>query len=391
MTFPSHDPVWREVAEFIDHRYRTGDRIVANDIFWSRWDDIFRYAHLHVEPEASYDWVVIHKGELTRFPIEFLDSLQVRYRPVLANAVFVVWAAGQDLEPVVDDPHLTSFFGLVELRRAQPFEPQSVEGDLVPGRIFKFGSLDKASVRDRMDRFYEKGDYAYATLRDRVFVAELDRWLAIMGKGLDEADILDVGCGKGRVARVISRYRSLMEVDISPVAIAAVQKAGGSDSRRRAAVMDAESLEFKEHSFDAVTFIETAEHVHDLRAALSEAVRVLRPGGVLIMNSANSNSLHQRVIRKLGLPYCRTNYHHIHEPSWNETRSLLKDADCDIEQAEGIFLFPYWGVPGVDHSLRTINDNDPEIVETLRVLGERAGPELAYCFILRARKAGPAR
>jgi hypothetical protein len=43
-------------------------------------------------------------------------------------------------------------------------------------------------------------------------------------------------------------------------------------------------------------------------------------------------------------------------------------------------------VPNVDQHVRALTDNDPEIVEALRVLGERAGPELAYCAIVRARR-----
>jgi len=46
---------------------------------------------------------------------------------------------------------------------------------------------------------------------------------------------------------------------------------------------NAEQLPFATHTFDCVTFLEALEFVSDSRAALRECVRVLKPGGVLLV------------------------------------------------------------------------------------------------------------
>ncbi len=248
--------------------------------------------------------------------------------------------------------------------------------------------MSKADLAAAMDRFFSAGGYQFTTPRDKAYYAEIDRRLRAFWPGLENGDILDIACGDGRVARAVPAFGNLVETDLSRAAVALAAHAGRDNPRRTARVMDAEAIEFPEASFDAVTFIEGAEHVHDLAAAISEAARVLRPGGVFIMTAANADSLHQRVNFKLGYPYFKTNNQHIHEYPWPRVRAIVEAAGLEIECAEGIFLFPYWGIPGVDHHVRDVMDNDAELVEAMRVLGERAGPDFAYCVILRARKGG---
>lgn len=388
MSFPYHDGNWRSVADFILAHRRETDRILANDIFWWRFDEIFRYSNLHLDPAQDYDWVVVHKGELGRFPVEFLERLTANYLPVFANPVFVLWTRRDDIPPLGAHPDLSAFDGLIEEPKAQAFQPLKDDGIVlpIPRRIGKFETLNKVQLAEVMDRFFAAGGYVYETLRDQVFYAEIDRWLKTLWNGLEDADALDVACGNGRVASVVVNFRSFVETDLSPVAVDLARAAGAGDPRRRAEIMDAETLDFPDATFDAVTFIEGAEHVHDFERAISEAVRVLRPGGRFILNAANGDSLHQRINSKLGYPYFRTNYQHICELSWARTKSILESAGLAIERAEGIFLYPYWGVPGVDQYVRRLMDHDPEMVEIMRSLGEKAGPGLAYCAIARARK-----
>jgi SAM-dependent methyltransferase len=48
---------------------------------------------------------------------------------------------------------------------------------------------------------------------------------------------------------------------------------------------DATQLPFSDHAFDAVTCLEALEFVRDSRATLTEMVRVLRPGGILLISN----------------------------------------------------------------------------------------------------------
>lgn len=59
--------------------------------------------------------------------------------------------------------------------------------------------------------------------------------------------------------------------------------------RRRAAFVNgsAEQLPFRDQSQDAVTFLDVLEHVPEDEKAISEALRVLRPGGDLLLSAPN--------------------------------------------------------------------------------------------------------
>jgi 2-polyprenyl-3-methyl-5-hydroxy-6-metoxy-1,4-benzoquinol methylase len=107
--------------------------------------------------------------------------------------------------------------------------------------------------------------------------------------------------------------------------------------------MDAHSLCSADGSFDIVLFIDAIEHVKDAYKVVSEISRVLRPGGQVLLTVANRDSVNQVLTRKLGYREFVTNYQHIREFSFAETRNLLGSHHLEIEQSRGIFLYPYWG------------------------------------------------
>jgi len=65
---------------------------------------------------------------------------------------------------------------------------------------------------------------------------------------------------------------------------------------------DASKLPFPDESFDAITMVETFEHIYldDRPAALAECRRVLRPGGVLVLSTPNHASIVERFKRFTG-------------------------------------------------------------------------------------------
>lgn len=100
----------------------------------------------------------------------------------------------------------------------------------------------------------------------------------------DTRVVLDLACGTGDLAEALAAAfpdASVTGVDASPRMIAAAQaRHGGSRPRLRFDVGDAMRLSVPDASVDLITAGYCYRNVPDWRAALREAARVLRPGGV---------------------------------------------------------------------------------------------------------------
>jgi ubiquinone/menaquinone biosynthesis C-methylase UbiE len=109
----------------------------------------------------------------------------------------------------------------------------------------------------------------------------------VAGLGRVEA-ALDLGCGDGRLSANLGAAQ-LTLADVSAVAL------GRARSRLPAArVVELEPdapLPLADSSFDLVLCAETIEHVRDVQLFLSEARRVLRPGGELALTTPVSRAL----------------------------------------------------------------------------------------------------
>ncbi|HLN26454.1 MAG TPA: class I SAM-dependent methyltransferase [Gemmataceae bacterium] len=94
---------------------------------------------------------------------------------------------------------------------------------------------------------------------------------------------LDVGCGVGSAARAIAEREDLdvTGVDVDPAQIATAN-AGATRPNLRFVTMDATSLPFCDAEFHIVSTSMATHHIQKWELALSEMVRVLRPGGYLL-------------------------------------------------------------------------------------------------------------
>lgn len=93
---------------------------------------------------------------------------------------------------------------------------------------------------------------------------------------------LEIGCGEGRIARDLSALgHRVTATDITPRLVAAAKSAG---SAARYCVADAVNLPFTEGVFDRVIAYNVLMDVQDMPAAISEAARVLTPGGTLTIS-----------------------------------------------------------------------------------------------------------
>lgn len=100
-----------------------------------------------------------------------------------------------------------------------------------------------------------------------------------------EGDVLEIGCGGGAMAaRMLADDPDITVtgVDIDPAMVhATARRLRPYGQRGRAVRADCTDLPFDPASFDTVVTFLMLHHVGEWEAALAEAVRVLRPGGLL--------------------------------------------------------------------------------------------------------------
>jgi SAM-dependent methyltransferase len=103
--------------------------------------------------------------------------------------------------------------------------------------------------------------------------------------------LLDVGCGTGDLAGVFRR-RGWHACGIEPSPQAAGHARGAGVEVVTGTLADAP---WGEGSFDAIVFNHSLEHIDDPLEALSQAARLLRPGGLLAIAVPNFGSWHRRL------------------------------------------------------------------------------------------------
>jgi ubiquinone/menaquinone biosynthesis C-methylase UbiE len=120
-------------------------------------------------------------------------------------------------------------------------------------------------------------------------------------------DLLDVGCGHGRILKLLaSRARRVVGVDIDSdarrYARAEMLLAGIENSTLRKGNMYA--LPFPDAEFDTIILDEVLGNSEDPAAVLREARRLLRPGGRLLL-LATCEHADQAVMRQRFATWCK--------------------------------------------------------------------------------------
>jgi len=157
------------------------------------------------------------------------------------------------------------------------------------------------------------GFYLYATLRGKFAIwAELLDQLNLRG---DER-ILDLGCGRGAVLLMAAQHLTTGRAVGVDLWRSVDQSGNSSEATRRNAIAegvadrvelhtaDMTALPLEDDSFDVVV---SNWAIHNIRGhvgrekAISEAVRVLRPGGRLMISDLRATRQHQAQLAKLGM------------------------------------------------------------------------------------------
>jgi SAM-dependent methyltransferase len=179
--------------------------------------------------------------------------------------------------------------------------------------------------------------------------------------------VLDMGCGAGRHA--FELYRRGTDViafdqdahELSSVSdmFAAMRTAGEVPDGAEADVKqgDALALPFADGEFDRVVAAEVLEHIPDDEAAITELVRVLRPGGTMAVTVPRW--LPERICWALSEKYHEVEGGHVRIYTGTELVAKLERSGLRFDGKEHAHALhsPYWwlkcavGVENADHPL----------------------------------------
>ena len=96
--------------------------------------------------------------------------------------------------------------------------------------------------------------------------------------------VLDVGCGKGRFARVLRERHPLVSLVAFDLAEAMLQHVPAGMAACGGSMT---ALPFRSESFDCAYATESLEHAVDIEGAVAEICRVVRPGGRIVIIDKN--------------------------------------------------------------------------------------------------------
>jgi len=126
--------------------------------------------------------------------------------------------------------------------------------------------------------------------------------------------VLDVGCGSGWFSKkLIPRGMKVISMDISPENPVKALRAL-PDKNHAGLIADAYNIPLKENSVDCIIASEVLEHVPDPKSFITKLVRILKPGGKLIITTPYNEKTEYSICVHCNRPTPR--FAHLH--SFNE-------------------------------------------------------------------------
>jgi ubiquinone/menaquinone biosynthesis C-methylase UbiE len=199
--------------------------------------------------------------------------------------------------------------------------------------------------------YYDEFSAGYENERSKRYHRFLDESEVRIARPYCEGrDVLEVGCGTGLIMERLKEFsRSVVGVDLSAGMLEKARERGLTVHQG-----DATALPFEDGLFDTVVSFKVLAHVQGIRAALSEAARVTRPGGHLVLEFYNSQSI-RTLVKRLKPAHAvaeSTTDEHVYTrfDSLHDIRGYLP-FNAHIKQVTGIRClapsYHFWNLPVV--------------------------------------------
>lgn len=224
------------------------------------------------------------------------------------------------------------YLNLYKLRQSFFIDEDKGEEELI-----KVRELHEASSRNLRDYHM---DYS------NIFSKNIKIFRHLIGNRIyhEETMALELGCGKGtQIPDMLSIYRNVIAIDNSLgeliITKKYLEKKGIAGSVQLVCACS-ESLPFGIESFDVVNMRSVIEHVEDERRSMQEIHRILRKGGILLMETPNRYTFHKEPhVRVFGVGFVprrwmkdyvylmtrrQITYEGKKNPSYFELKTLLK-------------------------------------------------------------------
>lgn len=198
-------------------------------------------------------------------------------------------------------------------------------------RLAKPGWYEQAQFEERTS------PWRHHQRRRREYVSDvLARWLGQRGQRQAER-LLDLGCGDGQNLDWLAPFaRQLHGCDYNPVRLARA-----CTRPEVATVFGGEigALPIGDGAYDVVFFNHVVEHIHDDVGALAECLRVLRPGGLLVLGAPNEGCAWWQLAYRRS-PASLAGTDHVHFYTAQTLTGKVRRAGFAVQEVKGMGFGP---------------------------------------------------
>ena len=200
------------------------------------------------------------------------------------------------------------------------------------------GRVNPAEWQDRLSKFYATNE-AYHVMTATSGKETHPQVQLLLSMTRPGGCYAEVGCGGGAVARLLGRQAKIHGFDVSPIAIAKAKAATMTEQAVFECVEGAH-LPLANATVDGCYSFEVLEHIWDPISVIQEMVRIVKPGGFILISMPNWFSLDFHLKKRVFARVCEIGMALIHycgalvsrRAYWNLSPCLNGPVypDCDM-------------------------------------------------------------